>query len=168
MKTRSSPSNEAPYRLLEDVVFEEEAVVHPFANLYGCRIGARSRIGTFVEIQRGVSVGSDCKIQSHTFICEGVRIEDGVFIGHGVVFINDKNPRATNEVGDTPTEADWEMLETIVESGASVGSGAVILGGIRIGADAMLGAGAVVSRDVPDGATVAGIPARALRTPSTV
>jgi UDP-2-acetamido-3-amino-2,3-dideoxy-glucuronate N-acetyltransferase len=162
MTTLSSPSNEAPYRLLRDVSFGEDAIVRPFTNLYGCQIGARTRVGTFVEIQRGVWVGSDCKIQSHTFICEGVRIEAGVFIGHGVVFINDKHPRAIDDRGDLQSDGDWRLLETVVESGASIGSGAVILGGVRIGAEAMIGAGSVVSHDVQPGETVTGSPARAL------
>ena len=156
------PSNDAPYRLIHDVEFGNEVVVYSFANLYGCRIGDRTRIGTFVEIQRGAVIGADCKIQSHTFVCDGVEIEDGVFVGHGVLFINDKRPRATAPDGSLQTEADWELLPTIVETGASLGSGAVILGGVRIGAAALIGAGAVVTRDVAPGETVAGSPARPL------
>jgi UDP-2-acetamido-3-amino-2,3-dideoxy-glucuronate N-acetyltransferase len=161
-ETLSSPSNEAPYRLLKDVSFGEGAVVHPFTNLYGCEIGARTRIGPFVEVQRDVTVGPDCKVQSHTFICSGVRIGAEVFVGHGVTFINDKRPRATNEQGQLQTDDDWNRLETFVESGASVGSGAVILGGIRIGGGATVGAGAVVLHDVAAGDTVVGNPARFL------
>jgi len=116
-------------------------------------------VGTFVEIQRGAAIGANCKIQSHTFICDGVTIEDDVFVGHGVMFINDKVPRATAG-GALQTEDDWELLPTVVERGASLGSGAVILGGIRIGAEALVGAGAVVTKDVPAGATVVGNPAR--------
>jgi acetyltransferase-like isoleucine patch superfamily enzyme len=134
--------------------------VHPFTNLYGCRIGDNTRIGPFVEIQRGVTIGANCKIQSHTFICTGVTIEDAVFVGHGVVFGNDKNPRATNDAGELQTDADWSLAPTHVEHGASLGSGATILGGIRIGSGAVIGAGAVVTHDVAAGATVVGNPAR--------
>lgn len=138
-----------------------------FVNLYGCRIGDESRIGTFVEIQRGVEIGKRCKIQSHTFICEGVRIEDEVFVGHHVCFINDRNPRATNEDGTPQTDEDWTLEGTIVRYRASIGSGAVILGGVEIGEGALVGAGAVVTRDVPPGAVVAGSPARLLRSGRT-
>jgi UDP-2-acetamido-3-amino-2,3-dideoxy-glucuronate N-acetyltransferase len=155
------PTNEAPYRLLDDVDFGDNVVVHSFTNLYGCSIGDSTRIGTFVEIQRGARIGAHCKIQSHTFICDGVTIEDQVFVGHGVVFINDKRPRATGTNGRLQTEADWELVPTVVERGASIGSGAVILCGVRIGAGAIVGAGAVVTKDVEPGATVAGVPARA-------
>jgi acetyltransferase-like isoleucine patch superfamily enzyme len=154
------PGNDAPYRRIDDVSFGEGVVVQPFTNLYGCRIGAGSRIGTFVEIQRGAVIGAACKIQSHTFICDGVEIEDRVFVGHGVTFVNDKLPRATADDGALKTEADWKLLPTVVEAGASIGSGATILGGVRIGRDALVGAGAVVTRDVEPGATVAGNPAR--------
>jgi len=154
--------NEAPYRQIAQVEFGTNVVVHPFTNLYGCTIGDNTRIGPYVEIQEGVVIGADCKIQSHSFICTGVTIEDEVFIGHGVMFINDKHPRATNEQGALQTEADWDLLPTLVERGASLGSGAVVLGGIRIGSDAVVGAGAVVAADVAPGATVAGVPARML------
>ena len=156
------PSNDAPYRLIHDVRFEEDVVVYAFTNLYGCAIGRGTRIGTFVEIQKGVTVGSSCKVQSHTFICEGVSIGNGVFVGHGVIFVNDKYPRATNEAGQIQTDADWQVSPIVVEDGASIGSGAVILGGVRLGAGAMIGAGALVSKDVPAGRTVAGNPARPL------
>jgi acetyltransferase-like isoleucine patch superfamily enzyme len=156
------PANEAPYRLIHEVSFGENVVVYPFTNLYGCRIGDHTRIGPFVEIQRGAAVGSNCKVQSHTFICDGVTIEDEVFVGHGVMFINDKVPRATNETGVLQGEADWTLLQTTVERGAAIGSGAVILGGVRIGERALVGAGAVVTSDVPAGETVAGVPARTL------
>jgi acetyltransferase-like isoleucine patch superfamily enzyme len=156
------PGNDAPYRRIDDVSFGEGVVVQPFTNLYGCRIGAGSRIGTFVEIQRGAVIGAACKIQSHTFICDGVEIEDRVFVGHGVTFVNDKLPRATADDGALKTEVDWKLLPTVVEAGASIGSGATILGGVRIGRDALVGAGAVVTRDVEPGATVAGNPARPL------
>jgi UDP-2-acetamido-3-amino-2,3-dideoxy-glucuronate N-acetyltransferase len=155
------PANDAPHRLLTDVELGEGVMVYPFTNLYGCRIGDHSRIGTFVEIQRGAEIGAGCKIQSHTFICDGVRIGDQVFVGHGVMFINDKRPRATAEGGGLQTEDDWTLLPTTIEDGVSIGSGAVVLGGVRVGAGALVGAGAVVTRDVPPGATVAGVPARA-------
>jgi UDP-2-acetamido-3-amino-2,3-dideoxy-glucuronate N-acetyltransferase len=155
-----SPVNEAPYRELDDVELGEDVVVYSHTNLYGCRIGPRTRIGTFVEIQRGAVVGAACKIQSHTFICDGIRIEDEVFVGHGVTFVNDKHPRATAATGELQGEADWEILSTVVERGATIGSGATILGGVRIGTGATVGAGAVVTRDVAPGATVAGNPAR--------
>lgn len=158
----SAPANDAPCRLLDDVEFGEDVVVRAFTNLYGCRVGAGTRVGTFVEIQRGVEIGARCKIQSHSFICSGVRIEDEVFVGHGVVFVNDRQPRATNDRGQLASEADWELLSTVVERGASIGSGAVILGGLRIGARALVGAGAVVTRDVEPGQVVAGNPARPL------
>jgi UDP-2-acetamido-3-amino-2,3-dideoxy-glucuronate N-acetyltransferase len=158
----TTPANDAPYRMISDVVFGAGVFVYSFTNLYGCHIGEGTRIGTFVEIQRGVSVGARCKIQSHTFICEGVEIGDEVFVGHGVVFINDKTPRATDENGVLQSADDWELLHTVVGEGASIGSGAVILGGVRIGAGALVGAGAVVSRDVEPGVTVAGVPARVL------
>ena len=116
------PANEAPYRLLNDVEFGDGVVVQSFTNLYGCRIGDGHRIGPFVEIQRGASVGANCKIQSHTFICDGVTIEDAVFVGHGVMFVNDKYPRATNAEGTLQTESDWTLLRTVVETGASIGS----------------------------------------------
>lgn len=158
----TEPANDAPYRLLKDVSFGEDVVVQSFTNLYGCTIGAGSRIGPFVEIQRGAVVGARCKVQSHAFICDGVRIGDGVFIGHGVTFVNDKQPRALAADGALQTEADWELLETVVLDGASIGSGAVILGGVRVGAQALIGAGSVVTRDVRDGVTVAGNPAAEL------
>jgi UDP-2-acetamido-3-amino-2,3-dideoxy-glucuronate N-acetyltransferase len=154
------PANEAPYRLLHDVQFGEDVVVQSFTNLYGCRIGDGSRIGPFVEIQRGAVVGARCKVQSHTFVCDGVELEDEVFVGHGVMFINDRRPRATAGEGDLQTEADWSLERTVVEHRASIGSGAVVLCGVRIGEDALVGAGAVVTHDVPAGATVMGNPAR--------
>jgi acetyltransferase-like isoleucine patch superfamily enzyme len=157
-----APSNEAPHRLIDGVEFGESVFVHPFTNLYGCSIGDHTRIGTFVEIQRDAAVGAYCKIQSHTFICTGVEIHDRVFVGHGVMFINDRRPRATGREGLLQTEEDWELERTVVENEASVGSGAVILGGVRIGAGALVGAGAVVTRDVAPGTIVIGSPARAL------
>jgi UDP-2-acetamido-3-amino-2,3-dideoxy-glucuronate N-acetyltransferase len=136
---------------------------HPqLVNLYGCSVGDESRIGAFVEIQKGASIGARCKISSHSFICEGVTIEDEVFIGHGVLFINDRQPRATTVEGRPQGEQDWAVVATRVERGASIGSGAVILCGLTIGRGAMIGAGAVVTRDVPANLVVAGVPARVL------
>src|SRR5437868_2242385 len=146
-----APANDAPYRLIDDVAFGEDVQVGPFTNLYGCTIGSGSRIGPFVEIQRGAVIGERCKIQSHTFICDGVRIGDESFVGHAVVFINDKRPRATTETGALQTAADWELVPTIVDARASIGSGAVILAGVHIGTGALIGAGAVVTEDVPEG-----------------
>jgi UDP-2-acetamido-3-amino-2,3-dideoxy-glucuronate N-acetyltransferase len=162
MTIASVPVNEAPYRRIDDVAFGDDVVVHPFTNLYGCRIGSRTRIGTFVEVQRGASIGDDCKIQSHSFVCAGVTIEDAVFVGHGVVFINDKYPRATDRNGRLQGQDDWQLIETVVGRGATLGSNATILGGVRIGRNATVGAGAVVTRDVPVGGTVAGNPARVI------
>jgi len=158
-----SPANDAPYRLLRDVTFGDGVIVQSFVNLYGCSVGDGTRIGPFVEIQAGSEVGANCKIQSHAFICSGVRIGDEVFVGHGVLFVNDKLPRATDSRGSLQTDADWELLETVVERRASLGSGSVILGGLTIGAGAIVGAGAVVTRDVAPGEVVAGVPARQLR-----
>jgi UDP-2-acetamido-3-amino-2,3-dideoxy-glucuronate N-acetyltransferase len=157
----SGPANNAPFRLFDDVTFGDGVTVRSFTNLYGCTIGDETQIGTFVEIQRGARIGARCKIQSHTFICDGVTIEDEVFVGHGVLFVNDKRPRATSTDGSLQTEADWERLETVVRRGASIGSGALILGGLSIGEHALVGAGAVVTRDVEPSAVVMGNPARA-------
>jgi acetyltransferase-like isoleucine patch superfamily enzyme len=157
------PANDAPFRLIDDVAFGKDVVVHGFSNLYGCAVGDETRVGTFVEIQRGASIGRRCKIQSHTFVCEGVTIGDAVFVGHGVMFVNDKHPRAAAPSGALQGPDDWELLQTVVEDGASIGSGVVVLGGIRIGRGSLIGAGAVVTKDVPPGAIVAGVPARALR-----
>jgi UDP-2-acetamido-3-amino-2,3-dideoxy-glucuronate N-acetyltransferase len=157
-----SPTNDARYRLIQDVAFGENVFVHSFTNLYGCKIGDNTRVGPFVEIQRGAVIGANCKIQSHSFICDGVEIEDGVFVGHGVLFINDKFPRATTPEGRFQTESDWRLLRTVVERDAALGSGAVVMGGVRIGRGALVGAGAVVTRDVPAEQTVAGSPARVL------
>jgi UDP-2-acetamido-3-amino-2,3-dideoxy-glucuronate N-acetyltransferase len=156
------PANDAPYRLIDDVIFGENVIVFSFTNLYGCRIGDNTRIGPFVEIQQGAQVGANCKIQSHAFICTGVEIEDEVFVSHGVLFINDKYPRAVAG-GRLQEEGDWELLPTTVEHGATLGSGAVVLGGIRIGRGALVGAGSVVTRDVEPETAVVGNPARPLR-----
>lgn len=159
----TGPANDAPFRLMADVEFGADVVVHGFVNLYGCRIGDRTRIGPFVEIQSGVSVGADCKISSHTFVCSGVEIADEVFVGHGVVFVNDKHPRATTDSGGLQTEEDWTMLRTRVERRVSIGSGAVVLGGVTLGAGALVGGGAVVTKDVAPGEIVVGNPARPRR-----
>lgn len=157
-----TPCNDAPWRQLAGVELGERVVVQPFVNLYGCRIGDETTVGPFVEIQRGVGIGARCKIQSHSFICEGVEIADEVFIGHGAIFVNDKVPRATTSDGEPAGPSDWRLLHTRVERRASIGSGALVLGGVRIGEGALVGAGAVVTRDVPAGEVVAGVPARAL------
>jgi acetyltransferase-like isoleucine patch superfamily enzyme len=145
-----------------DVQLAEGVVIfHPdLVNLYGCRIGAGTRVGTFVEIQKGAVIGAQCKVSSHTFVCEGVTIEDGVFVGHGVMFINDTYPRALTDAGTLQTDADWQVVPTLVKRGASIGSNATIMGGVTIGTLALVGAGAVVTRDVPDHAIVTGVPAR--------
>jgi acetyltransferase-like isoleucine patch superfamily enzyme len=147
-----------------DVKLGRDVVIYDFVNLYGCEIGDGTKIGTFVEIQKNARVGRNCKISSHSFICEAVTIEDDVFIGHGVIFINDKFPRATNASGQLQTEADWKPVPTIVKRGATIGSGATILCGVTIGEKATVGAGAVVTKDVPAAATVAGNPATILDT----
>src|SRR3954452_14721822 len=148
--------------IASSVTLEEGVVIHhpDLVNLYGCRIGTGSRIGTFVEIQRNAVIGRRCKISSHTFICEGVTVEDGVFVGHGVMFTNDLHPRAVNADGSLQSDADWAVVLTLVKEGASIGSHATILAGVTIGRGALVGAGAVVTRDVADHAVVAGVPAR--------
>jgi UDP-2-acetamido-3-amino-2,3-dideoxy-glucuronate N-acetyltransferase len=150
-------------RIGKDVRLGKDVSVHCFVNLYGCSIGDESRVGAFVEIQKNVSVGARCKISSHTFVCEGVTIEDEVFVGHGVMFINDLDPRATAAGGKPQSEADWKVIPTRVCKGASIGSGAVIMGGVTVGAGALVGAGAVVTRDVAPNTVVAGVPARLMR-----
>ena len=158
-----APVNEAPYRLIDDVEFGDDVVVGPFTNLYGCKIGDGTRIGPFVEIQRGATVGERCKIQSHTFICDGVEIGDEVFVGHGVIFVNDKRPRATTDDGSASDRAATGTCSRRSWNAARRSApGAVVLGGVRIGAGALVGAGAVVTRDVEPGDTVAGVPARVL------
>ena len=150
-------------RISPDVKLGQDVKIYAFVNLYGCEIGDESRVGTFVEIQKGAKIGKRVKVSSHTFICEGVTIEDEVFIGHGVMFINDKYPRATTATGQSQTESDWECVPTLIEKGASIGSNATILCGVTIGERAIVGAGSVVTRDVPAGAVVAGNPARIVR-----
>jgi len=150
-------------RIAPDVKLGRNVRIYAFVNLYGCEIGDETLIGTFVEIQKGAKIGARCKIQSHTFICEGVTIEDEVFVGHNVSFINDLYPRATAKGGRMQTEQDWKVIPTLVKRGAAIGTGAVLLGGITIGEGAVVGAGSVVTRDVPAGAVVAGNPARVLR-----
>ena len=155
----------ATVRISPDVMMGEGVKVFAFVNMYGCEIGDNTKIGTFVEVQKGAKIGANCKVSSHTFICEGVTIEDEVFIGHNVTFINDRYPRAVNEDGSPQGEADWVCEPTRVGRGASIGSGATLLSGIRIGERALVGAGSVVTRDVPPDCVVAGNPARLLRGP---
>jgi UDP-2-acetamido-3-amino-2,3-dideoxy-glucuronate N-acetyltransferase len=150
-------------RIADDVVLGEDVQIHAFVNLYGCRIGDGTRLGTFVEVQKGAVIGRRCKISSHTFVCEGVEIEDEVFVGHGVMFTNTMLPRATNTTGALQTEADWQLLTTRIGRNASIGSGSVILCGISIGHDAVIGAGAVVTKSVPPGEIWVGNPARFLK-----
>ncbi len=149
-------------RIAPNVILGRDVKIYAFANLYGCEIGDESRVGAFVEIQKGAKIGRRVKISSHSFICEGVEIEDYVFIGHGVTFINDKYPHATTEEGELQTDVDWECIPTLVKKGASIGSNATILCGVTIGERAIVGAGSVVTHDVPPGAIVAGNPARLL------
>lgn len=149
-------------RIAPDVKLGKDVIVRDFTNLYGCTIGDESQIGPFVEIQRDVIIGKRCKIQSHSFLCSGVTIEDCVFIGHGVMFTNDKNPRATNRDGSLQTANDWVCLPTLIKTGASIGSNVTILPGVTIGERVIVGAGAVVTKDVPDDTTVVGNPAKAL------
>ncbi|HKK73017.1 MAG TPA: acyltransferase [Candidatus Krumholzibacteria bacterium] len=151
--------------IADDVRLGQDVKIHRFVNLYGCEIGDETRIGTFVEIQKGARIGRRCKISSHTFVCEGVDIGDGCFVGHGVLFINDKNPRAVTPEGEPEGEDDWagRFVRTRIGDRVSIGSGAIVMGGVTVGDDALIGAGAVVTRDVEAGATVAGVPARVMR-----
>jgi acetyltransferase-like isoleucine patch superfamily enzyme len=165
--TASSAAPHADFsRIASDVRFGENVRVFGFVNLYGCSIGDNTKVGAFVEIQKNAIIGRNVKISSHTFVCEGVQIEDEVFIGHNVSFINDKFPRGTNPDGALQTEADWEVVPTIVKRGASIGTGSTILCGVTIGEGAMVGAGSVVTRDVDPHTIVAGVPARPLKSTS--
>jgi acetyltransferase-like isoleucine patch superfamily enzyme len=158
MKPRSSGR-----RIVKDVTLGRDVKIYDFVNLYGCEIGDETKIGAFVEIQRGARIGRRVKVSTHTFICEGVQIEDHVFVGHGVMFINDRYPRAVTADGELQTGDDWTVVPTIVRKGASIGSGATILCGVEIGENAIVGAGSVVTKNVPAGTIVAGNPARVLR-----
>jgi acetyltransferase-like isoleucine patch superfamily enzyme len=151
-------------QIAPDVKLGRDVSIFHFVNLYGCEIGDGSKVGSFVEIQKGARIGRNCKVSSHTFICEGVTIEDEVFIGHGVNFINDKYPRATTAAGTLQTDSDWQVSTIVVQRGASIGTGATILGGVSVGPRAIVGAGSVVTRDVPADTIVAGNPARIIRT----
>lgn len=150
-------------RIAPDVVLGKDVKIYAFVNLYGCSIGDESKIGTFVEIQAGATIGKRVKVSSHTFICEGVTIEDYVFIGHGVMFINDRYPRATTPTGELQTPQDWSVVPTVIKKGASIGSNATILCGVTVGEGAIVGAGSVVTKDVPPNTIVAGNPARVMR-----
>lgn len=158
-----NPAPSLHQQIAPDVILGKDVRVFGFVNLYGCEIGDESKIGTFVEIQRGAKIGRRCKISSHTFICEGVTIEDEVFVGHGVMFTNDLFPRATNADGSLQTANDWKCLKTLVKKGAAIGSGATLLCGITVGENAVIGAGSTVTKDVPPNAVVAGNPAKVLR-----
>jgi acetyltransferase-like isoleucine patch superfamily enzyme len=153
-------------RISPDVKLGKNVRIYDFTNLYGCEIGDDVKIGTFVEIQKGAKIGNRCKVSSHTFICEGVTLEDEVFVGHNVTFINDRHPRATTGTGQLQTEADWACVSTLVKRGASIGSGATLLCGITVGENALIGAGSVVTKDVAPGAVVAGNPARLVKMQS--
>jgi len=148
---------------INNVTLGKNVKIFDFVNLYGCMIGDDTKVGTFVEIQKNATIGKNCKISSHTFICEGVHIEDNVFIGHNVTFINDKLPRSINEDGSMQTEEDWKVVETYIKKGASIGSSATILCGITVGEKAIVGAGAVVTKDVPPNSVVAGVPAKIIK-----
>lgn len=150
------------YQILNNVKLGKHVKIYNFVNLYGCSIDDNTKIGSFTEIQKNVIIGKNCKISSHTFICEGVFIEDEVFVGHNVTFINDKYPRSTNSDGHLKTEKDWNVVKTFVKKGASIGSSATIMCGVTIGANAIIGAGAVVTKDVPANTVVAGVPAHVI------
>ena len=149
---------------LHNVKLGADVKIYSFVNAYGCEIGDESRVGAFVEIQKDVKIGRRCKVSSHSFLCEGVRLDDNVFVGHGVMFTNDKYPRATNPDGTPQSEEDWSVVPTVVEKGASIGSNATILAGVTIGEGAIIGAGAVVTKDVPALTVAAGVPARVIRS----
>jgi acetyltransferase-like isoleucine patch superfamily enzyme len=157
-------NEDTPRKNLRNVNVGAGVRIFDFVNAYDCEIGEGSKVGAFVEIQRGAVIGKNCKISSHTFICEGVKIGNGVFVGHNVSFINDMYPRAVNPDGSLQTDADWQLVETVIEDGASIGTSVTILGGVRIGAGALIGAGSVVTKDVPPRTVVAGNPARIIRT----
>ena len=150
-------------KIAPNVILGENVILNDFINLYGCKIDDDTKIGPFVEVQKNAFIGKRCKISSHTFICEGVTIEDDVFVGHGVMFINDKYPRSTNESGELQAEDDWKVVSTVVKQGASIGSNATLLCGITVGSGSIVGAGSVVTHDVPDNTIVAGNPARVIR-----
>src|SRR5690242_8774148 len=162
--TMSSPS-EGFKRIAPNVKLGRDVRIYDFTNLYGCEVGDETKIGAFVEIQKGAKIGSRCKISSHTFICEGVTIESEVFVGHNVTFINDRFPRATNASGDLKTEEEWDCQRTLIKRGASIGSGATLLGGITVGENAAIGAGSVVTKDVAPNTTVVGNPAKLIARP---
>jgi acetyltransferase-like isoleucine patch superfamily enzyme len=157
-------SKQSHQRIASDVKLGKNVHIYDFTNLYGCEIGDDVKIGTFVEIQKGVKVGNQCRISSHTFICEGVTLEDRVFVGHNVTFINDRYPRATNGAGQLQSEVDWSCIRTLVRRGASIGSGATLLCGITVGENATISAGSVVTKDVPPGTVVAGNPAKVIKS----
>ena len=160
MKTITEDSSK---KSLTNVTVGEDVKIFNFVNAYGCSIGDRTKVGSFVEIQKGADIGKDCKISSHTFICEGVKIGDGVFIGHNVSFINDMYPKAINDDGSLQTEEDWELVKTEIKDHASIGTSVTILGGITIGFNALIGAGSVVTKNIPDNAVAAGNPAKIIR-----
>ena len=163
MSTNSSPNSSTLKRIASDVRLGTNVKIADFVNLYGCEIHNNTKIGPFVEIQKNATIGKNCKIQSHTFICEGVTIEDDVLVGHGVTFINDTYPRATNDKGHLQTEDDWKVEPTVVKRGASIGSGSTILSYVTIGENAIIGAGSIVTKDVPPKTIVAGNPAKNIR-----
>jgi acetyltransferase-like isoleucine patch superfamily enzyme len=156
-------TEDSPKKSLTNVTVGEDVKIFNFVNAYGCSIGDRTKVGAFVEIQKGADIGKDCKISSHTFICEGVKIGDGVFIGHNVSFINDMYPKAINDDGSLQTEEDWELVKTEIKDHASIGTSVTILGGITIGFNALIGAGSVVTKNIPDNAVAAGNPAKIIR-----
>lgn len=156
-------TEDSPKKSLTDVTVGEDVKIFNFVNAYGCSIGDRTKVGAFVEIQKGADIGKDCKISSHTFICEGVKIGDGVFIGHNVSFINDMFPKAINDDGSMQTDEDWELVKTEIKDHASIGTSVTILGGITIGFNALIGAGSVVTKNIPDNAVAAGNPAKIIR-----